>query len=43
MNGLSPELDALIDRSLEPDPDKRLATPAEFWTALDAIKDRRPS
>ncbi len=41
VNGLSPELDALIDRSLEPDPDKRLATPAEFWTALDAIGDRR--
>ena len=41
VNGLSPELDALIDRSLEPDPDKRLATPAEFWTALEAIKDRR--
>jgi tetratricopeptide (TPR) repeat protein len=41
VNGLSPEIDALIDRSLEPDPDKRLATPAEFWTALEAIKDRR--
>ncbi|MBI2387173.1 MAG: protein kinase [Elusimicrobia bacterium] len=39
--GLSPELDALIDRTLEPDPDKRLATPAEFWTALEAINDRR--
>ncbi len=38
--GLSPELDALIDRTLEPDPDKRLATPAEFWTALEAINDR---
>ncbi len=43
VNGLSPEVDALIDRSLEPDPDKRLATPADFWTALEAIKDRRSS
>ncbi|MCR4296922.1 MAG: protein kinase [Elusimicrobia bacterium] len=41
--GLSPELDALIDRALEPDPDKRIATPAEFWTALEAIRDRRPA
>lgn len=41
VQGLSPELDALINRSLEPDPDKRLSTPAEFWAALDAIKDRR--
>jgi len=38
VHGLSPEVDALIDRSLEPDPDKRIATPAEFWTALDAIR-----
>lgn len=42
VHGLSPELDALIDRALEPDPDKRIATPAEFWTALEAISDRRP-
>ncbi len=41
--GLSPELDALIDRALEPDPDKRISTPAEFWKQLDAISDRRPS
>lgn len=39
--GLSPELDALVDRALEPDPDKRIATPAEFWAALEAISDRR--
>jgi len=39
--GLSPELDALIDRALEPDPDKRISTPTEFWAALDAINDRR--
>ena len=37
VHGLSPELDALIDRALEPDPDKRIATPAEFWTQLAAI------
>ncbi len=35
--GLTPELDALVDRALEPDPDKRIATPAEFWSRLDAI------
>jgi hypothetical protein len=38
--GLSPELDALIDRSLEPDPDKRICAPAEFWKRLEAISDR---
>ena len=38
VRGISPELDALIDRSLEPDPDRRLSTPGEFWTLLDAIK-----
>jgi len=43
VHGLSPELDALIDRALEPDPDKRIATPAEFWTLLEAISDRRPA
>ncbi len=36
--GLSVELDALIDRALEPDPDKRVSTPAEFWKQLDAIR-----
>jgi tetratricopeptide (TPR) repeat protein len=36
--GLSVEFDALIDRALEPDPDKRVATPAEFWKQLDAIR-----
>ncbi len=36
---LGPEFDALIDRALEPDPDKRLSTPAEFWDRLDAIGD----
>jgi tetratricopeptide (TPR) repeat protein len=41
VHGLSPELDALIDRSLEPDPDKRLSTPAEFWALLEPISDRR--
>ncbi len=43
VKGLSPELDALIDRSLEPDPDKRISTPEEFWTLLEAISDRRPA
>ena len=37
--GLSPELDALIDCALEPDPDKRIPTPAEFWKQLDAISE----
>ena len=37
VRGVSPELDALIDRALEPDPDKRLSTPGEFWRLLDAI------
>ena len=32
---------ALIDRALEPDPDKRISTPAEFWSQLEAIA--RPS
>jgi tetratricopeptide (TPR) repeat protein len=41
--GLSPELDALIDRALEPDPDKRTSTPSEFWAQLDAIGARRHS
>lgn len=41
VNGLSPELDALVDRALEPDPDKRISTPGEFWIALEAISDRR--
>ena len=40
MHDLSPEFDALIDRALEPDPDKRLSTPGEFWNRLDAISDR---
>lgn len=35
--GLSPEIDALVDRALEPDPDKRIATPAEFRALLDAL------
>ena len=43
VHGLSPELDALIDRSLEPDPDKRISSPAEFWTLLAAINDCRPA
>jgi serine/threonine-protein kinase len=37
-SGLPPELDALIDWALEPDPDKRLRTAADFSARLDAIK-----
>jgi len=41
VNGLSPEIDALVERALEPDPDKRIATPGEFWKALECIIERR--
>jgi serine/threonine protein kinase len=34
---LPTELDALIDKALEPDPDRRIPTPAEFRRRLDAI------
>lgn len=37
--GLPPALDALIDRALEPDPDKRIESVAQFWDALSAIPD----
>ncbi|MBI4060487.1 MAG: protein kinase [Elusimicrobia bacterium] len=37
---LGPEFDALIDRALEPDPDKRIPTPDEFWSQLAAIGER---
>ncbi len=37
VRGLSLQIDALIDRALEPDPDKRISTPAEFWTLLEAV------
>jgi tetratricopeptide (TPR) repeat protein len=37
--GLPPALDALIDRALEPDPDKRIASAAQFWLALSEIPD----
>lgn len=33
------ELDALIDRCLEPDAEKRLPSPAEFWRLLAAVPD----
>jgi len=39
--GIAPEIDALVDRALEPDPDKRIATPGEFWKALECIVERR--
>ncbi len=37
--GLPPALDALIDRALEPDPDQRLSSAAQFWLALSEIPD----
>ena len=37
-SGLPPEIDALIDDSLEPDPDKRISSVTEFRRRLDAIK-----
>ena len=37
--GVPHALDVLIDRSLEPDPEKRLKSPAEFWRLLDAVPD----
>jgi len=37
--GLPPGLDLLIDRALEPDPDKRLASAAEFWKELSLLPD----
>jgi tetratricopeptide (TPR) repeat protein len=33
------DLDVLIDRSLEPDPEKRIPSPGQFWLALAAIPD----
>lgn len=36
------ELDELIDRSLEPDPEKRIPSPGRFWAALSAIPDFTP-
>jgi len=35
---LPPQLDALIDAALEPDPDKRIHTASDFRNRLDAIK-----
>ncbi|MEK7383879.1 MAG: protein kinase, partial [Elusimicrobiota bacterium] len=37
--GISLELESLIDRALEPDPEKRIASPAEFWRQLDAVRE----
>jgi len=38
---LPPEVDALIDAALEPDPDKRLRAPADFRARMDAITTRQ--
>ncbi|MFI5361543.1 MAG: protein kinase [Elusimicrobiota bacterium] len=37
--GTPPELDALIDECLEPDAEKRLKSPADFWRRLAAVPD----
>ncbi|HXT00102.1 MAG TPA: protein kinase [Elusimicrobiota bacterium] len=37
--GMPLELDELIDRCLEPDAEKRLQSPAEFWRLLAAVPD----
>lgn len=34
---LPPELDAFLEKALEPDPDKRIPTPSEFRRRLDAL------
>jgi tetratricopeptide (TPR) repeat protein len=34
---LPPELDEFLDKALEPDPDKRIASPSEFRRKLDAL------
>jgi tetratricopeptide (TPR) repeat protein len=39
VEGLRLEVDALIEASLEPDPEKRLKSPGEFWRRLAAIPD----
>ncbi len=39
VEGVRLEVDALIDAALEPDPEKRLPSPAEFWRRLSAIPD----
>jgi|CXWL01.1.fsa_nt_gi tetratricopeptide (TPR) repeat protein len=36
---LDPAFDALINRALEPDPDKRIASASEFWDQLCAIPE----
>ncbi len=37
------ELDVLIDRALEPDPEKRIPSPGQFWLALSSIPDFVPT
>ncbi len=36
---LDPAFDELIDKALEPDPDRRIASAAEFWDQLAAIPE----
>ena len=40
---LSPGLDELIDHALEPDPAKRIDSPAEFWARLNALAEVPPA
>ena len=35
--GLPPALDALVDESLEPDPERRLPSAGEFWRRLETL------
>lgn len=35
--GLPKDIDAFIDAALEPDPDKRISSAADFWSMLDVI------
>ena len=39
VHGVPLELDLLIDQCLEPDPAKRVKSPAEFWARLSAVPD----
>ena len=43
VRGVPLELDALIDHCLEPDPERRLRSPAEFWRRVSAAPDFAPS
>lgn len=40
---LPPDLDALIEASLQPDPDKRLGSPRKFWAILELLGAAKPA